>query len=168
MRKELGALFRQTGGTTLNGYVLRESLDPSRPLQFSAHDPHRKIRQDQLRKLGDVRRLGDLVDIRMGMHLIANKDRLGDEGVPVLSGRDVAVNDGRLASDRRVAQPDERHLLRAGDLCVASALGGPPAIASGSDSSKTRISRWSRLIPSWCSVPAASSTNRHASSWSTT
>ena len=37
----------------------------------------------------------------------------------------MAVNDGQMASDRRVAQPDERHLLRAGDLCVASALGGP-------------------------------------------
>jgi hypothetical protein len=125
VRKELGALFGQAGGATPNGYVVRESLDPSRPLQFSVHDPQRNVRHQHLRKLGEVRRLGDVFDIRMGMHVMANKDQFGDEGVPVLSGRDVAVNDDVLANDRRLVEPDERSLLRTGDLCVAGALGGP-------------------------------------------
>ncbi len=122
LRRELAALFRQAGGTTPNGYVVRELLDPTRPLQFSAHDPQRKVRHERLRVLGEVRRLGDLVNIRMGV--LAGKDRLGDEGVPVLTGRDVAVNDRDSVDDKRLLEPGDRDLLRAGDLCVARVLGG--------------------------------------------
>jgi hypothetical protein len=127
LRKELSALFKQQGGTTSNGYVLREPLDPRRPLQFAAHDPERKERQARLRALGEVRRLGDLVSVRMGrVHSTRDADRIGPEGVPILAGRDVALGDrGGVGEERCIKDAREEDLLRPDDICVASVSRGP-------------------------------------------
>jgi hypothetical protein len=122
LRKELSALFKQQGGTTSHGYVLREPLDPRRPLQYAAHDPERQERQARLRALGQVRRLGDLVSLLMGrVHTTRDADRIGAEGVPILSGRDVALGDrGGVGEQRYIRDPREQDLLQPVDICVAS------------------------------------------------
>ena len=127
VRKELSALFKQRGGTTPHGYVHRGPLDPARPLHYAANDPAVAERRERLRELGEVRALGDLVEIRQGgVHLTNDAHRIGTRGVPILSRRDVALGDRRLDDDApRILDPDDRALLRAGDLCVPAIAIGP-------------------------------------------
>lgn len=118
--EELRALFRLGGGQTDHGFVQREAIETRRPLRVAAHDPARLERQRHLRSLGEVRMLGDLGRLFVGWHRPSNSS--GPEpvdGVPVLTGRDIATGVALDYADvRRVVRPARRAVLAAGDLCV--------------------------------------------------
>lgn len=130
--RELRALFKQQGGKTNNGYVLRDPVDSDRPLQVASHDPRRLERTNHLRALGEVRRLMELAELRRGSPTAPDQAETAD-GVPVMSGRDVAQGTDRESMVKRPhSRQRTRDELKVGDLCVA-------AVMSGSDARPLRV-----------------------------
>ncbi len=121
-------LLQQGGGKTRHGYVLRESLRPGASWLYDAYHPDLGKKKEDLAQLGSLQSLGDLVEVKRGIHSLLDKNLLIDadenRGVVLVEGRDIKA-DGIVECDApryRALIPEER-LLRPGDICIRAIQG---------------------------------------------
>jgi hypothetical protein len=117
---DLSELLRRGGGQTQYGYVERARLDAARPLRFAAFDPLLRQRESALRRLGDVRPLGDLYRVQPGAAMRDTRVlNFEGDGIPMVNARALRHN-MPLSELPRVPQSAVHAdmLLRAGDICV--------------------------------------------------
>jgi hypothetical protein len=130
---DLQRLLKQGGGQTRYGYVLRDGLSPGSVWLHDKYHPDVLKRQREMAHLGDVRPLGDLVEILRGLHIANDRDSLSEErdgiGIPVIEGRNIRP-DGSLTFEetRYRAEVPEELCLAAGHLCLRSIIGNNPRL----------------------------------------
>ncbi|MFX0577111.1 hypothetical protein [Nocardia nepalensis] len=122
VRSDLAHLFKQGGGRSKFGYVLRERPDADIGLNFDAHDPAIEQQRASLSGFGGVVRLGDLYEFPPRIWLKTEMECAPDAAgaARVLRGRDVG-RDGTLAApseDTRGACIPEQFHLAVGDVLV--------------------------------------------------
>lgn len=123
---DLDQLWRQQGGRTQFGYVLRESVPVGAPLNFEHHDPAALARAADLSNFGETRELSELFDVLRSPGAVRVADRsLRSEGeAAVVAGRDIGW-DGTLASELDRAGRNEGRPaleLREGDVVLGGAV----------------------------------------------
>ena len=64
---DFSRLLKQGGGQTKYGYVKREGLPPDAPLIHELYDLAFVNRQQSINAIGEVTKLADLADIRLGI-----------------------------------------------------------------------------------------------------
>ena len=119
---DLADLLAREGGQTRWGFVLREGLPPGEPWVYDLYSPQSMALQKDLRELGELRRLVELADFARTIHTVTRRDSLvdpeGEEGVPLVEGRNITPN-GDVLWDQtryRIREPDA--LLLPGDICL--------------------------------------------------
>ncbi|MFC8381726.1 hypothetical protein [Nocardia sp. NPDC057272] len=124
VRSDFARLFKQGGGRSEFGYVLRARPDADIGLNFDTHDPAIEQQRASLSGFGGVVRLGDLYEFPPAIHspqwmeMACASDSVG--AVRMLRGRDVS-RDGFLATPSehtRWARVPEQFHLAVGDVLV--------------------------------------------------
>lgn len=140
---DLRRLGKKGGGATAFGFVLRGALDPQTPWLYERHEPRYQQRLDELRVYGEVRPLGELVELWLGFapHEMVNALLpVGEQGsggaggqgsrgvpvvtVPVVSGRELGRDGLHVEQIRHhlLADAAERYRLQVNDICLRSTL----------------------------------------------
>lgn len=121
-------LIQRAGGKTRFGFVLRDGIRPTAPWLYDAHHPDLAQRQADLTHLGEIQRLGDLVEVIRGIHSRAdrslNVDSSTREGVIIIDSRAITT-DGTidLGDPRYCASVPEDRQVQPGDICIRSIRG---------------------------------------------
>ena len=119
---DLAQLLGRRGGPTRWGFVLREGLPPGEPWVYDLYSPQSEALQKDLRELGELRPLAELVEFPRMIHPAAHRDSLPDsedeEGIPLLEGRNVRSNGDILWEQTRYRIREPRELLMPGDICL--------------------------------------------------
>ena len=122
IRSDLESLLARERGSTRWGFVLREGLAAGDPWVFDLYSPQAMALRDNLRELGDLRPLGELVDFVAPIRPAARRASLLDpdprEGIPLLAARNIGLN-GEVHWDQtryRIAEPES--VLQPGDICL--------------------------------------------------
>ena len=102
---DLTRLSRQGGGKREFGFVLREGIPAGTPWLYDRHHPDYRRRVEDLSHFGQVRPLGDLVDMWFGFRPsdqvnLLLPGRESKKGIPVIEGRDI----GRRSLNRDEAR----------------------------------------------------------------
>lgn len=129
--KDLQRLSRQGGGATEFGYVLRGGIPANTPWLFDRHHPNYRRHMEDLGQFGEIRSLGELVDIRLGFHISEQVNLLvpsheTSKGIPVIEGRDIGADNVLRTEDSRYRALPEKaqpHQLQAGDICLRAIIG---------------------------------------------
>lgn len=130
VQKDLKRLIKQGGGTTEFGYVLREGLPAEVPWLFARHHPSYQERIDDLGYFGQVRTMGDLVEMWFGFRPTEQVNLLipGQEtrkGIPVIEARDIDQN--TITSDdpryRILPEKSKAFQLQPNDICLRADMG---------------------------------------------
>ncbi len=122
---DLSRLERQGGGQTEYGYVLRGSLSADRPWTFDFHHPELARKTDDLRAIGDLHRLEDLVEAFKGVNTQVQSEKIREKSgagtIPLIEGRTL-LRDGTidLSATRHYVSDGVDAALREGDICVAN------------------------------------------------
>ena len=133
---DLRRLLQRKGGKSHHGFVLREGLGHGASWHFDLYHPDLAKRMADLEHLGEMRTLGDLVDIWRGLDPQMDRNSLveGTEarGIPVIEGRDIKIDGTVDCRDTRYrALNSEDRQLRVGDICVRSIQGAQSRIVCG-------------------------------------
>jgi len=121
-------LIQQEGGKTRHGFVLRGGLPPDAMWLFDFHHPDMAKRKADLAHLGGLKTLGDLVEVKRGIHPQMDRNLLIDpsapQGVAVIEGRDIKADGAIECEDPRYrALIPETQQVQPGDICVRAIQG---------------------------------------------
>ena len=119
---DLAALLAREGGQTRWGFVLREGLPSGEPWVYDLYSPQSMALQKDLRELGELRPLAELADFARTIHAVTRRGSLldpdGEEGVPLLEGRNITLNGDVLWDQTRYRIRESEELLVPGDICL--------------------------------------------------
>ena len=119
---DLADLLTRDGGQTRWGFVLREGLPRGEPWVYDLYSPQSMALQEDLRELGELRLLAELADFPRTIHAVARRGSLldpdGEEGVPLLEGRNITLNGNVLWDQTRHRIRESEELLMPGDICL--------------------------------------------------
>jgi len=125
-------LTRMEGGETDYGYVYRSNLPADKPWQFELLHPERKRELEDIKQLGGIVHLKDLVEIRQGPRLLSQEnpnitedddenDNDNDNRIPVITGREIQPNNilnYESCRYRWTGEAEQNILLQVGDILL--------------------------------------------------
>lgn len=119
---DLADLLARKGGRTRWGFVLREGLPLGEPWVYDRYSPKSEALQKDLSDLGELRPLTELTDFVRTIHRLTRRGSLvdpeGEEGVPLLEGRNITPNGDVLWDQTRHRTHESDASLIPGDICI--------------------------------------------------
>ncbi len=128
---DLRRLNKQGGGPTEFGFILREGIPAGTPWLYDRHHPSYQRRLEDLSYVGQVRPLGDLVEMWFGFRPTEYVNQLipGQEsgrGIPVIEGRDIGQDNLLSYGETRyriLPEGTANFQLQSDDICLRSIIG---------------------------------------------
>jgi hypothetical protein len=120
---EFERLLCREGGASVNGYVLRRRLEAGSSLSFDLRSPAMGDTKEALAKFGEIRRLGELFEIRFGKPSSpATRDVTG-AAVPLVEGRDLGLRGIDTSGASKKVRASREDVIRPGDLLIRNIIG---------------------------------------------